>query len=113
MCLYKELVFYRLRPTYTYDNNGNVTAIGSLDYTWDWRNRLSSAERGGGGITSYGYDHTGQRVPHHSTFSVGHGVEEDVNKAAGQEAERPRGTELLTGGRKNGLVARSLFHRAS
>ena len=24
--------------TYTYDNNGNVSAIGSLDYTWDWRN---------------------------------------------------------------------------
>ena len=47
---------------YTYDNNGNVTAIGSLDYTWDWRNRLASAERSGGGITSYGYDHTGQRV---------------------------------------------------
>jgi RHS repeat-associated protein len=46
--------------TYTYDNNGNVTAIGSLDYTWDWRNRLASAERSG--ITSYGYDHTGQRV---------------------------------------------------
>jgi RHS repeat-associated protein len=48
--------------TYTYDNNGNVTAIGSLDYTWDWRNRLASAERNGGGTTSYGYDHTGQRV---------------------------------------------------
>jgi RHS repeat-associated protein len=48
--------------TYTYDNDGNVTAIGSLDYTWDWRNRLSSAERSGGGITTYGYDHTGQRV---------------------------------------------------
>ena len=48
--------------TYTYDNNGNVTAIGSLDYTWDWRNRLSGAERSGGGVTSYGYDHTGQRV---------------------------------------------------
>ena len=48
--------------TYTYDSNGNVTAIGSLDYTWGWRNRLSSAERSGGGITSYGYDHTGQRV---------------------------------------------------
>ena len=26
--------------THTYDNNGNVTASGSLDYTWDWRNRL-------------------------------------------------------------------------
>ena len=48
--------------TYTYDNNGNVTAIGSLDYTWDWRNRLASAERTGGDITSYGYDHAGQRV---------------------------------------------------
>ena len=48
--------------TLTYDNNGNVTAIGSLDYTWDWRNRLASAERTGGGNTTYGYDHTGQRV---------------------------------------------------
>ena len=48
--------------TYTHDNNGNVTAIGSLDYTWDWRNRLASAERSGGGVTTYGYDHTGQRV---------------------------------------------------
>jgi RHS repeat-associated protein len=47
--------------TYSYDNNGNVTAIGSLDYTWDWRNRLASAERSGG-FTSYGYDHSGQRV---------------------------------------------------
>ena len=25
--------------SYTYDNTGNVTAIGSLDYTCDWRNR--------------------------------------------------------------------------
>jgi YD repeat-containing protein len=48
--------------TYTYDNNGNVSAIGSLDYTWDWRNRLASAERSAGGITAYGYDHAGQRV---------------------------------------------------
>jgi RHS repeat-associated protein len=38
---------------YTDDNNGNVTAIGSLDYTWDWRNRLASAERTGGGAISY------------------------------------------------------------
>jgi RHS repeat-associated protein len=48
--------------TYSYDNNGNVTAIGSLDYTWDWRNRLSSAERSAGGNTAYGYDQAGQRV---------------------------------------------------
>ena len=48
--------------SYSYDNSGNVTAIGSLDYTWDWRNRLASAERSGGGVTTYGYDYTGQRV---------------------------------------------------
>jgi RHS repeat-associated protein len=48
--------------TYTYDTNGNVTTIGSLDYTWDWRNPLASAERSAGGITTYGYDHAGQRV---------------------------------------------------
>ena len=35
--------------TYTYESNGNMTAIGSVDYTWDWRNRLASAERSGGG----------------------------------------------------------------
>jgi hypothetical protein len=52
----------RQGTTYTYDNNGNVTSIGSLDYTWDWRNPLASAKRTGGGITTYGYDHTGQRV---------------------------------------------------
>ena len=50
--------------THTYDNNGNVTAIGSLDYTWDWRNRLATAERTGGGITTYGYDqHRPEDVP--------------------------------------------------
>jgi hypothetical protein len=27
--------------TYTYDNNGKIIAIGSLDYTWDWRNRAA------------------------------------------------------------------------
>ena len=49
--------------TLTYDNNGNVTAIGSLDYTWDWRNRIASAERtGAGGITTFGYDLTGARM---------------------------------------------------
>ena len=48
--------------TLTYDNNGNVTAIGSLDYTWDWRNRLAGGERSAGGVMSYGYDHTGQRM---------------------------------------------------
>jgi uncharacterized protein RhaS with RHS repeats len=62
--------------TYAYDNNGNVSAIGSLDYTWDWRNRLASAERSGGGTTSYGYDHIGRRVfkrraqPRHRTQQV-------------------------------------------
>ena len=56
--------------TYTYDNNGNVTVIGSLDYTWDWRNRLAVAERSTGGITTYGYDHTGQRVFQATTGSA-------------------------------------------
>ena len=36
--------------TYTYDSNGNATAIGSLDYTWDWRKRLARAKRSGGGV---------------------------------------------------------------
>jgi hypothetical protein len=56
------LTLYRTKKvTYTY-HNGNVTAIGSLDYTLDWRNCLASAEAKWPGYRLYGYDHTGQRV---------------------------------------------------
>jgi RHS repeat-associated protein len=47
--------------SYTYDNNGNVTAAGTLKYAWDYGNRMTSA--GNGTATStFAYDHTGQRV---------------------------------------------------
>src|SRR5450631_314410 len=47
--------------TYTYDNNGNVTAAGSQKYTWDYRNRIATV--GNGTATStYGYDYLNQRV---------------------------------------------------
>jgi hypothetical protein len=47
--------------TYTYDNNGNVTAAGSQKYAWDYRNRIATA--GNGTATStYGYDYLNQRV---------------------------------------------------
>jgi RHS repeat-associated protein len=47
--------------TYTYDNNGNLTAAGSQKYSWDYRNRITTA--GNGTATStYGYDHQNQRV---------------------------------------------------
>lgn len=47
--------------TYTYDNNGNLTAASPWSYAWDYRNRLTSA--GNGTATStYTYDHTTARV---------------------------------------------------
>lgn len=47
--------------TYTYDNNGNLTSYGTTTLEWDYNNRLISS---GNGVstTTYGYDHTGQRV---------------------------------------------------
>src|SRR3989344_1850654 len=51
--------------TYTYDNNGNLTAvgsgIGSTNYIWDWRDRLTQTATGTA-TTSYGYDHDNMRV---------------------------------------------------
>jgi RHS repeat-associated protein len=45
----------------TYDNNGNLTAIGSTTYSWNYRNRLTQS--GNGVATStYGYDDTDARV---------------------------------------------------
>jgi RHS repeat-associated protein len=47
--------------TYSYDNNGNLTARSPWTYGWDYRDRLTSA--GDGSATStYGYDHSNQRV---------------------------------------------------
>jgi RHS repeat-associated protein len=58
--------------TYTYDNNGNLTAAGAQKYTWDYRNRIVSA--GNGTATStYGYDHQNQRVRKVFGPSIGSG----------------------------------------
>src|ERR687891_1135287 len=43
------------RSRFTSKDRGSPEA---LDYTWDWRNRLASAERSGEGIAILGYDHT-------------------------------------------------------
>jgi hypothetical protein len=46
--------------TYTYGNNGNVTAMGSLH---GGLAKPLAAPRGAAAVTtSYGYGHTGQRV---------------------------------------------------
>lgn len=44
-----------------YDNNGNLTSYGTDLYAWDYRNRMASSTVGGLG-TTYGYDHSMQRV---------------------------------------------------
>jgi RHS repeat-associated protein len=47
--------------TYTYDNDGNVTANGTLANTWNYKDQLTQAVKGG--VTStYKYDHEGNRV---------------------------------------------------
>ena len=46
---------------YAYDNNGNVTSAGNRGYEWDYQNRLIAAGTALG-TTTYGYDHTGERV---------------------------------------------------
>jgi uncharacterized protein RhaS with RHS repeats len=52
-------------PTFTYDNNGNVTQKTvdgtTTTYVWDYANRLI-ALGAGGATTTYGYDALGQRV---------------------------------------------------
>jgi RHS repeat-associated protein len=47
---------------YTYDNNGNMlTETSGLSNTWDYGNRITQVVKTG--VTStYGYDHSGQRV---------------------------------------------------
>lgn len=41
--------------TLTYDNNGNLTALGTTTYSWNYRNRMTQS--GSGLATStYGYD---------------------------------------------------------
>jgi uncharacterized protein RhaS with RHS repeats len=47
--------------TLTYDNNGNLTAIGTSTYSWNYRNRLTQS---GNGLatSSYGYDDQDMRV---------------------------------------------------
>lgn len=47
--------------TFSYDSNGNLTSAGSDSYGWDFKNRLVSSTVAGT-ATSYGYDHTTQRV---------------------------------------------------
>lgn len=47
--------------TYTYDNNGNVTAAGTSAYTYDYLNRMSQSVIATA-TTTYGYDHAGARM---------------------------------------------------
>jgi len=46
-----------------YDRNGNMTGDGAQTYSWNYKNRLLESENAGtGAVTTYGYDHDGQRV---------------------------------------------------
>jgi RHS repeat-associated protein len=52
----------RASSTITYDIKGNVTNDGTYTYTWDHNNRLTQAYRSVATTSTYGYDHTGQRI---------------------------------------------------
>jgi RHS repeat-associated protein len=50
--------------TYTYDNNGNVTADGIRTNTWNYRNELNQTVKAGT-TYRYTYDHGGQRTAYY------------------------------------------------
>ena len=47
--------------SYTWDNNGNLSAKGSTNYTWDYDDRLTGIS-GGSVSASYAYDYHGERI---------------------------------------------------
>lgn len=49
----------RLGTTLAYDNNGNLTGMGSATYTWNVRNQLTALSTGGG---VFQYDAVGRRT---------------------------------------------------
>lgn len=55
--------------TYGYDNNGNLITSGSNTYAWDYRNHLTSTTVGGI-VTSFGYDHTANRMFKSTNFAT-------------------------------------------
>ena len=49
--------------TYEHDPHGNMTRMPHLSpMAWDWRDRLASVDRGGGGQVFFTYDAAGERV---------------------------------------------------
>ncbi len=48
-------------PTYSYDNNGNLTGFGTTTYAWDYRDRITQSSNGHA-TSTYGYDQNNQRV---------------------------------------------------
>jgi RHS repeat-associated protein len=49
--------------TYTHDAHGNIVAMPHLaTITWDDRDQMASADKGGGGLVYFNYDASGQRV---------------------------------------------------
>jgi RHS repeat-associated protein len=58
-----DLVGGPYSATYTYDANGNMTAMPyPAGLGWDWRDQMHQADLGGGGSAWYVYDGVGQRV---------------------------------------------------
>jgi RHS repeat-associated protein len=78
--------------SYTYDNNGNTTSktdsTGTMNYTWDYENRLKSATLpGSGGTVTFKYDPLGRRIYKSSSAGTstyvydGYNVAEETNAA--------------------------------
>ena len=56
--------------SYTYDDNGNMTSLGTQTLTWDFKDRLASVETDGG-VAEYVYDYTDRRILKRVTDSDG------------------------------------------
>jgi len=57
-----------------YDDNGNLTGDGTLEYFWDAENRLVRVTDGTNTFAEYTYDYQGRRIAKASTASAPQGV---------------------------------------
>ena len=56
----------------TYDNRGNLTNDEDFEYTYDWKNRLSSVSKNGVNVCRFTYDVLDRRVSKNDTIYIYH-----------------------------------------
>ncbi len=94
--------------THTYDQNGNLTAVGSATHTWTYNNYLSVSHEAA--TTTYAYDHQGQRVQK-TTGSLNTIYPSNLYEVNGTNTEKHiYGNGLLLATIKSDTPAPKLYH---